>query len=162
MNEFQVALLIGALVSLIISQNLARAWVWILLGAWSFFVSTAYARLGLPYPSAMGVACDAVVVLTIYHVGKSNYELLLWRVFQTMILINILYLAGVIGPHWAYATALEICNWAALLIIAGTAIAERVERGEIAIGRRSPRFVRHLSVALRRERTSAPWHKVPK
>lgn len=160
MNQFQIALLIGAIVTLLMSRNLPRSWLWILCGTGSFAVSTAYARYNLPHPEAFAVACDAAVVLAIYHFAKENYELLLWRIFQTMILINILFFVGLIGPRWAYIIVLEVLNWAALFLILGTAITERFAQGEIRPASISANRVRGAGMALRRERAHAPWHKV--
>lgn len=162
MNQFQIALMIGAIIALLLSTNLPRSWLWILAGAGSFAASTLYARFGLPYPSAFSVTCDSAVVLAIYHCAKEKYELVLWRVFQAMILINILYLAGWIGPHWAYIIALELMNWAALLFITGTAIAERIAHSETHPGWLGNRRLRGFSMALRSQRAEAPWHKVSK
>lgn len=160
MNQFQLYLVIGALVATVISLNVPRAWIWILSGAASFAASTAYSRYGMPYPSAFGIACDSFVVLAIFHFSKLNYELVLWRIFQSMILINILYLAGLIGPKWAYVVALEVMNWAALLVISGTAISKRVDKHEGGTGGVGINYLRGARLALQRERANDPWHKV--
>ncbi|OVE94433.1 hypothetical protein B7W85_12850 [Allorhizobium ampelinum] len=162
MNNFQAALALGAGAALIVSLHIPRAWLWIALGVASFVLSTAYARAGLPFPEAFAIACDMVVVLFIYHLGKEKWEMRLWRIFQTMILLNLLYLWGVIGPHSAYIIVLEILNWIALIVIVGTAAVEwaRGVAGHFRFDRH--RYLRRAYVALRSERAHAAWHKVPK
>lgn len=162
MNEFQLALLIGALVVLVASWRLPRARHLLVLGALSFVASTAYARYDLPYPPAFSIACDAFVCLWIYHTATEEFELWVWRAFQGMVLVNLLFLVGVIGPHSAYVQALELLNWAALAIIGGTALVEGLKGYGGNFGGGWARLLLYSRRSLRAQRTSDPWHKVTK
>lgn len=101
---------------------------------------------------------DGAVCLWIYHTGREHWELAVWRVFQAMVLINLLYLGGVIIPHSVYVSVLELLNWAALAIMSGTAFLERIgHEGRLWFGR--TRGFYWLASALRQERSSNPWHQ---
>lgn len=153
MNEFQAALLLGALVTAALAYRVPRAVLWIGVGAACFAITTAWARYGLPYPPAFTAACDAAVCLLIYFFGKRRWEMRLWNLFQCSVMVSILYLAGIIGPKWAYVAALELVNWLALLLIAGTAITARAgENGNAFSLRPLHRFsVAHRALYAKRK-----------
>ena len=125
MNEWQIALLIGAGFTSLVSCNVPRAWIWILVMAASFVFSTAYSRLGLPYYPFATMMADAGVCMAIFFIGKARWEFWLFNVFRLSVLISLVYiLSNTIGfkSHYVYVTALEAVNWIALLLIGGTAI----------------------------------------
>jgi hypothetical protein len=162
MNEFQAALMIGLVATGLISSRLPRAWLWLLCGFASFVASTAYARFGLLYPPAFTLVCDASVCLAVYFFGKERWEENLYRVFQLSVLISLLHMSHFIADHRVYVIALELLNWAALLLIGGTAILDRA-RGHGGITHRDwhPHFHRS-DLALRRSRQTQPFHRVKK
>jgi hypothetical protein len=129
LNEYQIALATGALIVALLSAGLDRAWVWIAAGAASFVASTAYARHGLPLPSLFTALCDAAVCLAIYTFARQRWELGTYRLFQLSVLVSIVFLGMVLfkpsaaSSFW-YVTALEGINWAVLLLITGTAVAQ--------------------------------------
>lgn len=159
MNSFQIALLIGATITALISSHLPRAWLWIGCGAVSFIASTAYARYGLPYPPAFTLACDAAVCLAIYGLAKEKWELLAYDVFRLSVLISLLHLFGAIESHWLYVVALELCNWLALLVIGGTAILAGVAGENSTFGPWLVRL-RGAQLSLRKARPARPWYEV--
>lgn len=159
MSEFQAALLIGALITAIISRKLPHAWLWIRVGALSFIASTAYSRYGLPYPPAFTLACDAAVCLAVYHKAVEMWEVYFYKVFRASCLISLLYLFGFVGSHWTFVVALELCNWAALLLIGGTAILAGNAGGNHSVASWVGR-VHSFRSALRAPRSESPWHKV--
>jgi hypothetical protein len=162
MNEYQAALLIGATVGFLISGSLPRARLYVVAGALSFAATSIYWGLGLPFPPWFSILADGAVCLLIYHVAQEPWELRLWRIFQGMILINLLFFMGAIGPHSAYIIALELMNWAALILIAGTSLLSGVSvNGDSFNSRWSP-YLRWAAVSLRGKRTRDPWHKVAK
>lgn len=157
MNEFQIALAIGAVIAVAVAWRVPRAAMWILAGAMSFIASTAWARYGMPYPPVFTGLCDAAICLGIYFFGKSAWEMRLWRLFQASVLVSLLYFVGVIGPHWAYIVALEAINWLALLLIIGFGVVERY--GNAARWRSDSR-VRWAFHTLRAERPERPFSEV--
>lgn len=120
MNEFQIALMIGAALVALISIREPRALLWIGAGAASFVISTWYARINMPYPEAITALCDASICFLLYFAARERWEIYLFILFQGSVLVSTAYLAGVIGPHWAYIAALEGINWLALGVIGGT------------------------------------------
>ena len=158
MNEFQMALVIGALIAALIAFRLPRAWRWIAAGAASFVASTAYYRYGLPYYPAFTLVCDASVCLAVYAFAKERWEERIYNIFQLSVLISLLYMSNVIADHWLYVVSLELLNWAALLTIGGTAILDRI-KGNVG-NPHDHRWadIRSPNIALRQARTTHPWH----
>ncbi len=157
MNVWQLALLIGAVIAGILVWTDRRSVLWIIAGATSFVVSTAYQRSGMPGWPVATALCDATLCLLIYIGGRFQWELVLWRVWQTSVLISILYDYGLIPSRYAYVTALEVANWAALLVISGAAIARQIGN---AWGSHHHRFIRAISSTLRSlhsESRRHPW-----
>jgi len=163
MNEFQLALLIGLLITGLISSRLPRAWLWLACGAASFVVSTAYARYGLPHAPAFTLACDSAVCLAVYFFGVEKWEISgIYRIFQLSVLISLFRLSNIIVDQWVYIVALEILNWVALLLIGATSILDRARANE---GHSDWDWHPHLhrsDLALRRSRQTQPFHKVRK
>lgn len=160
MNEFQIALLVGATIVAILSWRLDRSLLWIGMGALSFVASTAYARYQLPMPSLFTACCDAAVCLTIVKYGRQAWELILYRVFQSSVLISIVFLGFTIfaksGSSPAYVALLEAVNWIALLLIMGTAAMQRVKANGGAsfyLGRRVVLRTQHALFSPKRAHT---------
>lgn len=122
MHWYFVALLIAALSTLIAAWDLPRAKEWIGAGSLSFLLSSVWWDLGWPYGAAFGAFTDFVIIALLYAFGKRNWEIRLANTFQAMVLIDVLWLFRLTPSHYWYATALELCNWAALItiFIAGT------------------------------------------
>lgn len=120
------ALLAGAAVAVLaLSWHEVRARYWIAAMAVNFTLCTLYQSSGLPhYPFVVGLL-DAGLCLTIYFVGAYRWEMALYRIFQGSVLVSILRFSDLIETQYQYVTALEIVNWLALLVIGGTAIAQR-------------------------------------
>lgn len=159
MNEFQAALLIGALITAIIAFRLPRAWRWIAAGAASFVASTAYYRYGLPYYPAFTLVCDAAVCLSVYAWARERWEEKIYHIFQLSVLISLLYMSNVIADHWLYVVSLELLNWAALLTIGGTALLDRIKGNAGSPYDRRWSNIHSSDLALRASRRSHPWHK---
>ena len=170
MNEFQIALLIGAIFVSLISLHIPRAHIWILAGGASFVASTAYARFGLPYPPAFTLACDAAVCLSIYFLCSERWEEWLFRVFQLSVLVSLIYLAGpltvggftITMSHYLYVVMLELCNWIALFLIGGTAVGEWVRRHEDSARIYRTGHLHRARGSWRSARISVPFHKAGK
>lgn len=161
MSEFQLALLIGLLITGLISSKLPRAWLWLACGAASFIVSTAYARYGLPHSPAFTLAGDAAVCLAVYFFGVERWEISgIYRIFQLSVLISLFRLSGIIADQWLYIVCLELLNWAALLLIGGTAILDRARANEEHSDWNWHPHLHRSNIALRKARAQDPFHKV--
>ena len=166
MSTIDWSLLIAAVLVSAASWRNPRAILWVVLAAVDFAISTVYWRSGLPYAEGVAGACDAAVCLGIYFAARQRWELWIWRLFQTSVAINFLYLAGNIGiftpiDHEVYSSALEAINWLTLLLIGGMAGAQWIG-ASIASAHRpwSPRGVLHRTLmALRHQRRETPFHK---
>lgn len=122
MNEFQIAIAVGAVVSALIARNLPHAWLWISLGAVNAVACDIFYSYNLPYPAAFTLACDALMCLTIHWFAKERWELGAFILYQFSVLISIFRLSSIIDSEDTYRLTLELINWAILLMIAGTAI----------------------------------------
>ena len=162
MSDIDLALLIGAIIASVISYRVnPRGILWIALAAYSFVVSTIYWRSGLPYPEGVAGACDALVCLGVYFYGREMWEMAIWRLFQTSVAVNFLYLAGHLGifvsiDHTVYSSMLEAINWLILLLIGGMGLLQRLGVSHDGGARRPWRRVYLALHSLRRE---APFHK---
>ena len=67
---------------------------------------------------------DAVACLLIYFFALYKWEMVLYRAFQLSVLVSLMRLTGWIDDAYAYALALELCNWAALALLIGTGVAK--------------------------------------
>jgi hypothetical protein len=145
-----------------LAAHLPQARMWIVAGAMSFFASTIYVDAGLPYHPAFTLVCDACVCLSVYFLGKEEWEKRIYNVFQLSVLISIIRMSKLIDDSVVYAAALEICNLMALLFIGGTAIIDRISANGHGYGL-SAWWHRHIRVAhlsLRKARSADPFHKV--
>ncbi len=162
MSEFQIGMIVLCGVAALVSWRNWRATGWIAALAGSFLASSFYWRTGLPYGEFFAGICDATVCLLIYAFGKYRWELAVWRMFQAMLLVNILYLAGNIGifyrvDHVFYASILEALNILILLTIGGVAVLQRIGSNGSFLSS-WPRVHRAL-LALRARRRSHPFWK---
>jgi len=141
MTVYVWALLIGALVAAAINYNSARAMVWILVGAFVFALTYSYfyvAPWWMPHAAVTGLA-DISFVILIDTFRKERWELWVQRCFMFSVVLSIAYLFGWIvkpielGPiSLSYGFMLEICNWAALLVMGGHGILRLADEGRMA------------------------------
>lgn len=167
MTGIDTALLLGALVvsALTIRSN-PRGVVWVGAAALDFIVSTAYWRSGFGYPEAVAGVCDVAVCLAVYSIGRQQWEMWVWRLFQTSLAINVLYLAGNLGifrsiPHDAYASMLEAINWLLLLLIGGMSALQRIGAYDYAGAHRPWDRLRWAMRTLREKRHAPAFFTVP-
>ena len=168
MNGYQIALLFGAAITMLISLNLERAALWIILGIADFAASTAYARYGLPYPPFFTMMCDALLCLAVFFLATRQWEKWLYHIFQGSVLVSLCYLvvrivsggaAGATAQHYWYITGLEILNWVALLLIGSTAIIQRVGEHGGGLDRNWDHSVFGADSAFRSPRKDQPFHR---
>lgn len=133
MSYVDLGLLAGFVVAMVLGAGQQRVWGWLFAGAMSYVVSVIYWRSGLPYGAAVAGLCDAAVCLSVYFLGRYQWEMWVWRIFQTAVAVNLFYLAqqyGIparLGLMWSlshndYSVMLEALNWIALLLLGGTGV----------------------------------------
>lgn len=165
MSIYQTAILILALIAILVSWGNWRAIGWLVAGQVSIAVSVAYWKTGWPYGELIAGLCDASVCLMIYALGRYRWEMALWRLFQTMVLVNLIYLSSRLGlipaiDHDAYSSVLEILNVVIIFLAGGSAALQRINGSGRAF---SPwHRVRGAVVALFEKRTSPPFWEVGK
>lgn len=176
MNIWNLSLLIGALIAAGFSIRNPRGLLWICAGAVDYLVSVLYWRTGLPYGEAVAGMCDAAVCLSIYLAYRETWELIVYRLFQVSLAVNIFFLAGNLDLSFTipftsvvlyvprvdqdtYATVLELLNGLFLLLIGGMGVAEFVG-APIAAAHRPAGRLRGALRALRTPRTAPPFTQV--
>lgn len=159
MDGWQTSLLIGAVATALLCRREPRALLWIGAGAADFVITAAFETRWPEYHAIFTGFADATVCLAIYFIGRRKWEMMVWRVFQTSVLISILYIMRLIPSHYVYIAALEACNWAALVIIGGTNGLRLVDHG-MGWNRfhRAHQHIHRLVLSLRQKRTRAPFH----
>ncbi len=164
MNIWNLSLLIGAVLAAGLSYRNPRALIWILGAALDYTVSVVYWRTGLPYAEAVAGMCDATLCLCLYFGARERWELVIYRLFQVSLAVNIFFLAGNLGiipmvSQDTYASILELLNWLALLLIGGVGVAQWVGAPSVAARRSTGRLGRAVR-SLRSPRKTRPFHQV--
>lgn len=165
MTGVDTSLLIGLCVALAVSVGDKRAWGWLLAGAASYTVSVLYWRSGLPYAPFVAGMCDALICLAVYFKAKYRWEMMVWRIFQASVLVNIIYLGGTLSAwpslsHNAYSIILELINWAALLWIGGNGAFQPVGESDASFTAARPlRSLRRALSTLHEPRATPAFHK---
>jgi hypothetical protein len=166
MNEFEIILAIGALVTAYIARGLPRAWLWIAAGAASCAASSIYWNMGLPWHPAFTMFADAAVCLAIFAGAREKWELKLYVLFKASVAISVTYffvthiLKITVSPTWLYPALLETVNALALWTIGKTAHMDRIRADGDYYGHHWLFNTRGSHNPLRKARSSPPWHKV--
>ncbi|TXH09165.1 MAG: hypothetical protein E6R03_17145 [Hyphomicrobiaceae bacterium] len=124
MSDYEIAQLIAAGAALIpcwMSRNLRGAG-WVLAISLNLVLSTAVWTNGLPYPAAIVAIIDCLLFVAIFQLGRNVWEKWLFILYQGSMLVSIIRLAMDIwapgeANHALYSSLLEICNYAAFLVI---------------------------------------------
>lgn len=157
MSVFELALLAGLLVVAILTRHDVRAWVWLGIIAANYIVTSAYYAYELPAHPFFTLLMDALVCFAIIVKWEHRWEAALCWVFGVSVAIDLARLFVWIDSH-AYATGLELVNWAALLTIGGPRLIELANAGLDSAGLGSRR-VRRLGAFLAASRHPAShWH----
>lgn len=160
MSAYQIAILGLYSIAAMVCLNDRRMLSWISIGAGVFLATSAYSRAGGWNPAFMSALADGAVCLLIYAFGRYKWEMTLWRLFQTFLLVHIVFLAGIHGlsftvPEPAYHSALEVINILVVLTIGGTGLLQRIGYDGIPFTAWHP--VRRLVHFVRQERTIPPF-----
>lgn len=121
-SVYNIVILSGVAAATLVAWGIWRNVCWLLALAAVYMASVLWWRAGLPHPELISGVLDFAVIGAIFWYGKQIWELRVWYLFQLMLLINLVYLAT--HPwldHAIYASALEIVNVAAIMLIGGVA-----------------------------------------
>ena len=159
MSIYELSLIVCAAIVAMISRRNPRGVAWVAAITADLIATTAYWRSGLPYAEVFSGLNDAAICFGTYFIGRYRWEMWLWRLYQTSVLINIVYLAchffgvGSVTQD-VYSTLLEVVNWTAFLSIGG--ISAQWIGAVDAVAYRPWRRVRGPVFSLYRE--NAPTH----
>lgn len=133
MSEWQFALLLGAVaVATFAAPRNPRGVIWVVVGAASFALTTAYQRAGLPYHPAFTAFCDTAVCCAIYVFARYRWEAWLFACFMAMVVAGTIHFIAYKDNHYLYIVLLEVCNWAALFVVFVATVGEIVVDGDLA------------------------------
>lgn len=162
MDQWQLALGIGAVIAAAISWKVDRALLWISVLAANFIVTLSWAYAGLPYQPVFVGLCDVCVCLLIDRYAKEEYEEKLFLVMRVSVLVSTVEFAGAtlfkVESHLVYAIMLECVNWLALALISGAGLHQGIggHAGD-DVSRRSHNVFHSIGSYLRSPRKTHSW-----
>lgn len=125
-SPYELTLIVLGLGTMLVSLRNPRGIAWVLLILADLIATTAYWKSGNVYGEVITGTTDFAVAYSIYALGKFKWEMWLCRLFLTSVLVSLVYL-GLHGfgitfiDQDTYSSFLELINWAAFLLIGGTA-----------------------------------------
>lgn len=133
-NLWAFALLFAAVVVMALSVKTPRAWLWIGLGGASFLASSLYWDMGDPkWHPPFAFFCDALTCLAFHVWAKERWELGVFACFLTSCFVSIVMIAGWLPNTVMYASLMEVCNWASLIIIGGIGLMDLLKVNEDSV-----------------------------
>lgn len=145
----------------ILAWNVPRALLWLGLGAASYVTSAMWHNAGLPFATHYGAATNVVIFLLLFKYAQTWWEMKFWPCITLMLLIDLLYVTGVIKTQEAFGIALEVVNAIAILLIGATGLTDRINAGAGNHNRGSPyrawASALHRTLFAKRERYPRWW-----
>jgi hypothetical protein len=130
MEWFHATLLTMAAIAVALAWRVPNAAFFVALGVISYVSSAAWHNMGFPYATLYGAFTNLVICCVIYRSGIDvKWEAQLMACFVFMLLIDLLFVVGIIKSQYNFAVSLELANAYALLLISATGIAERIGNG---------------------------------
>lgn len=130
MEWYHATLLTMAVVAVVLAWKVPNAALFVALGFLSYASSAIWHNLGFPYGTLYGAFTNIIICFVIYRSSShARWEAKLMACFVLMILIDLLYVCGVIETQYIFAVSLELVNAYALLLISATGIAQRIGNG---------------------------------
>jgi hypothetical protein len=123
MSFFEALLFAGLVVVTLLSWRCPRALAWLAAGTANYVITSAYFAYGLPAHPFFTLLIDALVCFALIVKWEYRWEAALCWIFGVSVSIDLARLSLLIDGH-AYATGLELVNWAALLTIGGPRLIE--------------------------------------
>lgn len=132
MTVYVWALLFGAVITAAINYNNRVVLRWLTIGAANFALTYLYyfhALSWLPHAFVTGVA-DAAFVIAIMMYRRQAWEKAVQYCFMLSVLVSMSKLLGWLPDQTSYGIALEVTNWAALLVMGGTGILRLIDEDD--------------------------------
>jgi len=131
MEWYHATLITMAVVAVVLAWRIPEAVVTVGIGAF-FYVTSAWMHLNaLWFATIYGISSNLVMCLVLYPMPKSAGRWVdkVFSCYILMLLIDLLYVCGVIQSYDIFAGSLEVVNAYALLLIWAAGIAERAANG---------------------------------
>lgn len=160
MEWYHWMLILTCVLSGLLAWDVPRALLWLGLGAFSYVTSAWWHDAGFPYATLYGAFTNVVICGLLYKMADSKWEMGVFNLFIGMILIDLLYVCGVVKSPYDFAVALEVVNFCAMLLIGITGILERLRKDGYDFSRSDSHFLRRCHSALHSQRQPYPhWWK---
>ncbi|UYQ70952.1 hypothetical protein OF122_12880 [Pelagibacterium flavum] len=137
-----------------------RALSWLAVSAVVALSTALYVRHGFGNAAFVSALVDGGVCLLIYAFGRHMWEMLVWRFYQTFVLIHLIFLASVhqlapVVDPLIYGVSLELLNILVALTIGGAGLMQRL--GHDGLRDSAWRPLRPLVRLVRQKRTHPPF-----
>ena len=114
MDMWQTALGFGA-ASVVLYRNDLRVSIWTCLAAICFIIPDHIKIIDSVLANGF---VDAFNCILLYLFGRYQWEMRLYGIWLFSILLSLMRSVGITQTHFEYAISLEICNWAAIIVMA--------------------------------------------
>lgn len=157
MAWYHIVLIGAAIIAAALAWHVPRAVQWLALGALSYVSSAMWHNAGLPHGAFYGAMTNLAICYGLWIWADQRWEMRLWNCFHFMLIIDILYIVGIIRDQFTFAVSLELINLAAILLIAGTGIVQRVDGMDFGPYRHRWIDSFHRCLWPERSMASRPW-----
>ena len=131
MEWYHATLITMATIAVVLAWRIPEAIIAVGVGAFFYVTSAWMHNYGVPAATFYGIASNLVMCFLLYPMPKEAGRWVdkVFSCYILMLLIDLLYVCGVIKTQYIFAVSLEIVNAYALLLIWAAGIAERAANG---------------------------------
>lgn len=116
-SMWEFSLFIGGFVTALVSLKNTRGLIWVLLVMVNFSLCVLYYESGFPHHPAFVLFLDIALCVVIDIFRKTEWELQVYRIYRTSMIVSILMLFELPYMNLVYTPVLEFLNWLALIVI---------------------------------------------
>lgn len=159
-----------AVCTIAVSWRVPRAVLWVSLGAASYVSSAILHNYGVAswLATLYGATTNFVICYALYRFAcregadGAEWEMNVFKIFILMILIDLLFLTGIIHTRWLFAVSLEFMNALAMAVIFATGVTERLAHHGHPVSVHRGGLLDRLHHSLHDKRAPYPkWWKTP-
>lgn len=131
MEWYHATLITMAAIAVVLAWRIPEAVITVGVGAFFYVTSAWMHNAGVPIATFYGIASNLVMCFLLYPMPKEAGRWVdkVFSCYILMLLIDLLYVCGVIKSHYNFAVSLEIVTAYALLLIWAAGVAERTANG---------------------------------